>query len=86
MGYYNQAPRDPEPQGCVDALMLTRAVFGILLWPLLLLFGAITGIGVIFYCFSVHLWLGLLVLIFVGASLVGLGRWQQQRSRGLDEF
>lgn len=86
MGYYNQTPRDPEPQGCKDALVLTRAVFGILLWPLLFLFGALVGVGVIFYCFSLNGWLGLLALILIGAGLVALGRWQQQRSRGPDEF
>jgi hypothetical protein len=83
MGYYHeQRSAGPEPSGCRDALVLTRAVFGILFWPLLLLFGALAGLLLIFYCFASHVWLGILALMVVGAGFFGLARWAKRHFQG----
>jgi hypothetical protein len=75
--YYQQEP-EKEPGGCRESFVLTRAVFGVLMWPLLALLGAMVGLGIVLYLFFVN---PLLALIPIGLLAVGLflfARWESK--------
>ena len=78
--YYDQRPPDEEkPPGCLDALLITRAVFSILFWPVAAIFVVLIDLGVTFYLFTMH---PALALIPIALSVVGLwlfAKWEQQR-------
>ena len=78
MTYYRQEPEE-EPGGCREAFVLTRAAFGVLMWPLLAMLGAMVGLGILLYLFFVN---PLLALIPVGLLIVVLfvlARWEKKR-------
>lgn len=80
--YYDQGPPDKEqPPGCLDALLITRAVFGVLMWPVIAMVLVIVDAGFIFYAFSLH---PALALIPIGLSVGALwlfAKWEQKRFR-----
>lgn len=71
--------KDEEPGGCMEALILTRAAFGALAVPLAVLFGAVIGLVLVLYLFSLHMLLGLggVVALVVGVAL--FARWERSR-------
>ena len=80
MGFYygpSKPPEEKEPGGCMEALILTRAAFGALALPIGILFGAIGGLVLVLYLFTVHVLLGLLALVGAVRCLL------TDRSRGL---
>jgi hypothetical protein len=85
VGYYYERPpsTDDEPPrpGCLETLIITRAVFGVLLWPVLALFAVFIDVGLIFWLFTVHPALALLPVAATVAALWLFGRWDQQRHR-----
>jgi len=81
MGYYDQQPQQEKPPGCLDALLITRAVFGVLMWPVLALFLVLADLGVIFYLFTIHPALALIPLALSGGALWLFAKWEQQRFR-----
>lgn len=85
MGFYYGPSKPPEdekePGGCMEALILTRAAFGALAIPLAILFGAIAGLALVFYLFSVHVLLGLLGLAAIAVGVALYARWERSRFR-----
>ncbi len=80
--YYGQSqppPPDKEPGGCMEVLIISRAVFGILAVPLGIILGAILGLVLLFWLFSVHVLLGLLGIALVGAGVAYYARWERRR-------
>ncbi len=63
----------------MEALILTRAAFGALAVPLAVLFGAVIGLVLVLYLFSLHMLLGLggVVALVVGVAL--FARWERSR-------
>jgi hypothetical protein len=85
MGFYygpSSPPPEKEPGGCMEVLVLTRAAFGALALPVLILFGSILGIALAIYLFSVHVLLGagFLILFVLGVALYA--RWERGRFPG----
>lgn len=82
MVYYEQRPDDAEkPPGCLDALFVTRAVFGVLLIPFLLMMSVVADVALAFLLYGVY---PALALIPIGATLAGVwayARWEQHKYR-----
>lgn len=88
--YYGPESNEPAPQekppGCMDVIVITRAVFSVLLWPMVALFAVVIDVGAIFWAFSIH---PALALIPIGLTVLVVwlfSRWEQRniRSDGLD--
>jgi hypothetical protein len=83
MGFYygdsEPPPKDDRP-GCMDALVITRAMFSVLFWPMLALVLVMLDAGAIFLLFAVH------PALRSSRSASGRGiwlyaRWEQQHFR-----
>lgn len=84
MGFYygpSKPPEEKEPGGCMEALILTRAAFGALAVPLLILFGAIGGLVVVLYLFAVHVLLGLTAIVALALGIAVYARWERNKFR-----
>lgn len=84
MGFYHGSstpPEEEEPGGCKDALILTRAAFGVLLIPVAVLLGAVLSVVLLVYLFSLHWLFGLLYLGLIGAGIAWYARWEQNKYR-----
>ena len=87
MGFYygQQRPDEDKPPGCMDALIITRAVFAVIIPVMLVLFAVLGLAAMIFILFTVQ---PALALIPLGILLVGLwlfARWEQGRAPPPDE-
>ena len=82
--YYGSQKPEKEPGGCMEALMISRAIFGILALPLLIMIGAIFGLVVLVALFSVHWLLGLLGLALIVGGIAFYARWERSKFRSLD--
>jgi hypothetical protein len=84
VGFYydsGQKPEEEKPPGCLDALLIMRAVFAILFWPLLAIVLVIVDVAVIIYAFSVHPAYALIPVAITGVALWLFARWEQGRFR-----
>ncbi len=84
MGYYydDHSPPDKEqPPGCLDALLITRAVFGVMMWPVLAMVLVVVDAGVIFYLYALHPALALIPIGMTAGALWLFARWEQKRFR-----
>lgn len=83
MGFYYGPSKPPEeekePGGCMEALILTRAAFAALALPIAILFGAMGGLVLVLYLFTVHVLLGLLALVALGLGIALYARWERTR-------
>lgn len=62
-----------------EAFVLTRAVFGILFWPLVAIVAAIVAIGGLFVAFSTGLGWGLLALALIAGVIAAFAWWDRRR-------
>ena len=69
-----------EPSGCGETIVITGIIARILVVPLLAIFAALFGIFLIFYALSIHPLLGLLVILLIGALVVGMARWEAAKA------
>ncbi len=80
--YYDESPQGEEkPPGCLDALLITRAVFGILIWPVLAIFAVLVDVGVTFFLFTIFPALALIPIALSGVALWVFAKWEQRRFR-----
>ena len=84
MVFYEQTPPDNEPGGCLDVLVITRAVFGILLWPVIAMFVVILDLIVTFWLFTTSPALALIPIAITVAAVAAFARWDQHRFRPPD--
>jgi uncharacterized membrane protein len=78
--YYE--PQPPKgPSGCLELWVLTRAAFGVLLWPLVALMAALFGILAIIYLFTISPPLALIPIAVIVAGVVAFARWEQRHFR-----
>ncbi len=82
--YYEEGPREEKPPGCLDALLITRAVFGVLLWPVLAIMSVGIGGVILLVLFTVHPAFALVGIAVVAALIWLLARWDQNRNRPPD--
>ena len=75
-----EVPSEERP-GCRDAAVLTRAVFAILLPPLLAMIAVLGSIAVVIVLFTVHPALALLPVAAVALGVWLYARWEQRRYR-----
>jgi hypothetical protein len=83
MGFYygssQPPPPEKEPGGCMETLIISRAVFGILAVPLGIIVGAILGLVLLLWLFSVHVLLGFVGLALIGGGVALYARWERRR-------
>ena len=60
-----------EPSGCTDSILIMRILIGILVVPVLVIFGAIAFIFTALYALTISPLLGLLALL-IGVTFVGV--------------
>jgi hypothetical protein len=81
--YYGPSSTDPEPQekppGCMDVIIITRAMFAVLFWPLLALLLLIFDLALIFYAFAVHPALALVPIGLTVGAVALFARWDRNR-------
>jgi hypothetical protein len=75
--YYPQEPK--EPSGCMQALVITRVVFGLLAVPVAIIGGAMFTLAMTFYLFTVNPLLALIPLVLGVVGVVVLFRIEQAR-------
>ncbi len=62
-----------------EALVLSRAVFGILFWPLAAIFGVLGAISGLFVAFNAGLLWGLLALSLIAAGIAAFAWWDMRQ-------
>jgi len=75
--YYPQQQK--EPSGCMETLLITRIVFGMLMIPFLMILAAILAVVLSFWALTVHPLLGLLVVVICGVVFVAILKLEQRR-------
>jgi hypothetical protein len=75
--YYPHAPK--EPSGCVQSLIITRMILGILLVPVGIIFAAILLILLTFLALSINPLLALLTIVIGIGLIAGAGMWEWRR-------
>ena len=85
MVYYEQ-PKDKErPPGCLDALIITRAMLGIVLIPFLVLMGIVVDIAAALALYSLHPALALIPLALTIGAVWAYARWERRKYGPPDE-
>jgi hypothetical protein len=77
--YYPQQQK--EPSGCMETVLITRIVFGMLLIPFIMILGAVFAVIASFWALTIHPLLGLLVVVLCGSVFVGIVKWETARVR-----
>lgn len=75
--YYPRAPK--EPSGCLQTLLITRAIFGVLAIPLVIISGALIATLVTLFLFTVNPLLALIPLSLGIFGIYALARWEKAR-------
>ncbi len=75
--YYPQEPK--EPSGCMQTLIITRVILGMLAVPVGIIAGALFALLVTLYMFTVSPPLALIPVGIGVLSVIGLARWEKAR-------
>lgn len=78
---YYEPQRSKGPSGCLEVWVLTRAAFGVLIWPLIALMAALFGILLILYLFTISPPLALIPIAVIVAGAFAFARWEQRHFR-----
>jgi hypothetical protein len=78
---YHEPEPQQQPGGCLEVLVLTRAMFGILFWPVLALVGTMLAVVMIFFLFTVHPALALIPVAAIALAVYIFARWEQRHFR-----
>ena len=85
--YYEQRPPDRDDEqnpGCLDALVISRAILQVLFWPVIVLVLVVLDIAVTFVLFTIHPALALIPIGVTVAAVYLFARWEQQHFRPPD--
>jgi uncharacterized membrane protein len=77
--YYPQEPK--EPGGCVQSIVITRMIIGMLAIPIGLILGAVFAVLFALWALSLHPLLGLAVIVGGILLLFAVARWESDRLR-----
>ncbi len=84
--YEQQRPDDRDkPPGCLDILVITRVVLGVLFWPLAVMFVVIFDLGITFYLYATRPLFALIPVAITAAAILGFTLWERHRYPRLDE-
>jgi hypothetical protein len=75
--YYPQRPR--EPSGCMQSVIITRMILGILLVPMAIIIGAILALLVALWALDKSPLLALGFLVLCGFGLMVAIKWESRR-------
>ncbi len=75
--YYPQGQK--EPSGCLQTIVITRVIFGILLVPVAFISLALFFVVFTFYVFTWNPPFALIPLLVGGAIVWGFARWERAR-------
>ena len=78
---YQQKGPQEEPGGCLEVWVLTRAMFGILFWPLLALVGFVLAVMLVLFLFTVHPALALIPVAAIALGVYFFAHWEQRHFR-----
>ena len=78
---YDSPKSQQEPGGCLEVWVLTRAMFGVLFWPVVALVGLIIAVVLAFYLFTVQPALALIPVAAIVVAVYIFARWEQRRFR-----
>jgi hypothetical protein len=79
--YEQQTPPEDERPGCLDVWLISRAMFGILMWPFAVLIGLLVDLYVIVLLFDIHPALALIPVTITAGAVWLYARWEQRRFR-----
>ncbi len=68
-----------EPGGCLQTLIITRAIFGILAVPVAIIAGAVLSLMLTLYLFTVSPAFALIPILIGGGGVILFGRWERGR-------
>lgn len=71
--------RDPKASSWAEVFVITRALFGILFWPIAALLGILTITAILFLLFILHWAFGILLLAFILALITGFAIWERRQ-------
>jgi hypothetical protein len=74
-----EPPRGDERPGCRETLVLIRAVFGVLLPPLIAILAVVVAFALAVVLFAVHPLLAIVPIGGVIGAVLIYARWEQQR-------
>jgi membrane protein implicated in regulation of membrane protease activity len=92
MGFYygpsQQPPPDADerPPGCFDAILITRAVLGILFPPIVALLLVVFDIAAVIWLLTIHPALALIPIALTAVAVWLFARWDQRRERPPADF
>ena len=75
--YYPQRPR--EPSGCLQSVIITKMILGILLVPMAIIMGAILALLVVLWALDYSPFLALGFLVLCGVGLIAAVKWESRR-------
>ncbi len=82
--YQDQPPPDDKPSGCLDVLLIMRAVFGVLFWPVAAIIVVFVDLGVTWVLFTKQPALALVTIVPTAVAIWLFARWEQRRFRPPD--
>jgi Flp pilus assembly protein TadB len=79
--YYEQPRQRPqkEPSGCLQTIVISKMIVGILLIPIALILGAIVAVLIGFYLLTIHPLFALLFIVGAAGGLIWVARWESRR-------
>lgn len=82
--YEQQTPPEKEPAGCLDVLLIMRAMFALLFWPAVGLAAVVADIVVIVVLFGIQPALALIPVCLTAFGIWWYARWEQRHFRPPD--
>lgn len=79
-----EPPRQEDAPGCRDTLVLTRAVFAVILLPVLALIVLLGVLGGALFLFSIHPALALLPVAAIVVAIFLFAQWERRNIRPPD--
>lgn len=80
-----ELPSSPDERpGCGDVVAITRALFGAILPPLMVMLGVVLAVALTVMAFSVTPWLSLIPIALVAGGIFMFARWERARPGGGD--
>lgn len=77
--YYGSPEPEKPPRWWEETWVLSRAVFGVLFWPMAVLFLGLFALLGVFYLFSWHPLAGLGGIVAIGGAIWLFAWWDQRR-------
>jgi hypothetical protein len=77
----HRIPPPKEPNGCLQAALISRMIARILFVPMLLIVGGGGCVVLGIYAFGVSMWLGFGLILVAIIVLIVISKWEYQRAK-----